>query len=118
MLCLLHIPETQEVEITLNGTIIDATGFYFIVHAGLVHLTDEGSSPYPGKNLDEGTLTHADQLVIHRIPKSAQDNTGDWKSTTRTIPPTPLFVDVASIVGPCVAYQDVESENPHDYFVL
>jgi hypothetical protein len=28
-------------------------------------LSDEGDSPYPGKNLNEDTLAHANQQIVH-----------------------------------------------------
>jgi hypothetical protein len=102
---------------SINGTVIDGAGKYFIVHSSLVPLSDEGDSPYPGdKNLNESTLAHADQQLVHRIPKSVRGYyDGQRRAANSTETPTPLFVGVDSIVGPCVAYPDPKVPIDENY---
>ena len=118
LLCLIEVLEKPGVTVNLHGSVIDEPGKYCLVHTAHVPLTNEGVPPYEGPNQNEGTLAHIDQKLIHRIPKSSFKN-GQWIFADDQNPPSVLFVDAKSIVGPCVAIPDILSPNSaNEFFVL
>ena len=118
LLCLMEVPEKPTSPIKLHGSVIDEAGKYFLVHAAHVPLSEEGVPPYNGPNQNEGTLAHIDQKLLHRVPKSSFQN-GSWVFANHQNPPSVLFVDIKSIVGPCAAIPDILSPNPqNEFFVL
>ena len=118
LLCFIEVPDKPASTINLHGSVIDEPGKYCLVHAAHVPLAEEGVPPYHGPNQNEGTLAHIDQKLIHRIPKSSLQN-GEWVFANDQNPPSVLFVDAKSIVGPCVAIPDILSPNSaNEFFVL
>ncbi len=118
LLCLMDIPEKPTTTIDLNGSVIDESGKYFLVHAAHVPLAEEGMPPYDGSHQNEGTLAHIDQKLIHRVPKSSF-RAGEWIFADHQNPAAMLFVDAKSITGPCVAVPDILSNNSaNEFFVL
>ena len=118
LLCIIDIQDKPSGLIALNGSVIDEPGKYFLVHPAHVPLSEEGESPYPGENQNEGTLAHIDQKLLHRVPKSCLKD-GKWIYADQLNPPSILFVDAKSIVGPCVAIPDLLSPNSTtEFFVL
>ena len=118
LLCLIEVLDKPASAINLHGSIIDEPGKYCLVHTAHVPLADEGVPPYHGPNQNEGTLAHIDQKLIHRVPKSSFSN-GEWIFADEENPPSVIFVDAKSIVGPCVAVPDILSANSaNEFFVL
>ena len=122
LLLAVEVPVDPVNNVVLSGSVIDEAGIYFLAHACQTHLTETGVPSYDterGDNWNEGTLAHADQKMIHRLPKSHELSTGEWVPATAGNEATIILVDSRSIVGPCVAIPDLLCENSdNEFFVL
>ena len=122
LLLSIEVPVDPVNNVVLSGSLIDEAGTYFLAHACQTHLTETGVPSYDterGDNWNEGTLAHADQKLVHRLPKSAELESGEWVPATAQNEATIILIDSKSIVGPCVAIPDLLCENSqNEFFVL
>ena len=90
---------------------IDERGSYAYVHCVHDELRDSGKTPYGPSDNDEGSLAHADQKIVHRMPKSHRKVDGNWVPATENDKATPLVLPLQSIIGPCLAVPDLMCKN-------
>ena len=102
-LCILEIPKKPKRKIHLNGSVIDDEGCYAIAHCAVDCLRDGGP---PLGHCSEGTRAHADQTLLHWIPKGHKTD-GDWVWATESKPPSLLFVPCEAIAGPITGFPDL-----------
>jgi hypothetical protein len=120
LLCIINIPKKPVRPINLNGTIVDEKCCYFLTHAGISCLTEEGVPPYKGTNQNEGTLAHIDQRLVHRVPKSHLKTESEWVlNVSIENPSLLLLLGTKSIVGLCIALPDILGPDAdNEYFTL
>ena len=105
---------------------MQSAGTYALGHYALDGFLDEGHVPYvPGNEGDEegqGNRAHADQWLIHRIPKWCTTREMDEVHGIRSQaadadhPPTLHMIDCNTIEGPCIAYADILCDDPSNNF--
>ena len=108
--------------IELNGSSMHSEGIYALVHASHQSLKETGKPPYAKGDMEhnnEGTLAHADQLLIHRVTKSHLDSRGEWVPASTANEASVMIVPVEAIVGPCIGIPDILCSNSrNEYLVL
>ena len=97
LLCLLVIPKKPSRRVHINGSVVDEAGRYAYVHCVNEELKDSGDTPYGPSENQEGSLAHADQKLVHRMPKSHRNAEGKWVPATADKPPTPLLLPLQSL---------------------
>ena len=122
LLVALQVPEDPTADVVLSGTRINEAGTYFLAHACQSHLTDKGIPPYEtdrSTGWNEGSLAHADQRLIHRMPKSREVTPGNWTVAKHGEEASCVLVDAKAVLGPCIAIPDLLSDNSeNDFFIL
>ena len=69
--------------------------------------------------MNEGTLAHVDQKLIHRIPKAHLAHNYKWVEATETRKPSQPLVEPSAIKECCVGFPDLDSENwKHEFYFL
>ena len=111
LLCFIDVPCRPSRPANLNGSVIDERGSYAYVHCVHDELRDSGKTPYGPSDNDEGSLAHADQKIVHRMPKSHRKVDGNWVPATENDKATPLVLPLQSIIGPCLAVPDLMCKN-------
>ena len=116
LLCILEVPENPAGRVWLNGSVIDGPGHYALCHCAVDSLRDSGEPLLP---CHEGTLAHADQDMIHWIPKGHFDGS-KWVRAASGFPPSLLFVPCDAIAGPVTGFPDLMSHSKPatDYFFI
>ena len=115
-LCIVEVPTKPRRKIYLNGSVIDEEGFYAIAHCAVDSLRDHGQ---PLGDCSEGTRAHADQTLLHWIPKGHSKD-GEWVWATESLPPSLLFVPCEAIAGPVAGFPDLTkpADPATDYFFI
>jgi hypothetical protein len=117
LLIIMYLPESPEEALCINGNYILEKGYYALGHFAFQSLTDTGESLYPGENSNEGNRAHVDQYLVHRMPKwHISDDQHLGRPSSREFPPTVSVISCDCIEGPCVAFPDIVSADPHNLF--
>ena len=102
----------QPLEPTIEGDGLDAVG----------RCDDLSPVQHHGQPLgdcSEGTRAHADQTLLHWIPKGHSKD-GEWVWATESLPPSLLFVPCEAIAGPVAGFPDLTkpADPATDYFFI
>ena len=119
LLCIIRI-EGKPRRIWLNGSQIDGPGHYALAHTAFCQMRDTGPPLHqPDAKTNEGTRAHADQDLIHWIPK-AHHVAGDWVVADSQHKPSLLFVPCDAISGWVSGIPDLTTERdpPTDHFFI
>jgi hypothetical protein len=115
LLIFFELENDLEKEVFLNGTSLKNKGHYALGHYAYEGLRDDGPS-HDGHTDDQGNRAHADQHLMHRIPKWHGNESEAGLAATPASPPTLCVLDCEMIHGTCIAFPDILCEDSTNNF--
>ena len=116
LLVIFQIEDDPLTSFSIGGIEISKKGYYALGHYALENLRDYGTPLYEGDNNNEGNRAHADQFLVHRIPKWHKTDDGNDIPATSAMPPTLACIPCDSISRACVAFPDILCDDPDNNF--